>query len=521
MTRTSPLALPFAAVGVLAVALAGCASSVPESSTNAPSDATVNTVIGADPSGFSPFASRITVDTMVQGLLFDTLLKLDDDNTLVPALATAWTSDSATSYSLSIRDDATCADGAPITAETVAASLAVLADPETQSSARALIFGSGDATITAVDESTVSIELSEPFSELPTGLTFPQSGIVCTPGIDDPDGLLAGAVEGAFSGPYTLVDAQPGVNYEFALRDDYDQWPQYETSLEGAPAATINIGVSTDSATIANQLQSGDLDFASIGDDNVARFDNNADYRVDQVVTGWSYIAFNQRPGSAFADNIELRSAVAQAISREAYSSAVSNGRAPLMTSLADEQTQCVVDDESLLIEPDADAAAELLDGVQLSMVGATVLGAGGSGNVYIQEALNAAGAEVTLKNTDTAEWAAIITQQTEEWDITALGAQAPLLTSLTRVVGTPAEEGGRSVTGVTDPVADAAIAEALAAEDQAGKCAGYEAAQVSILENVDIVPLAAAVSGLVQRAGVSVQVPNGQLELVTLRVTS
>lgn len=505
-----------------ALALSACSSSTGGEAAAPAADVTVTTVLGADPSGFSPFASRIAVDTQVQSLLYATVLNMDADNTLVGGLATDWDAASASSYTFTIRDDATCSDGTPITASTVATSLSILADPATASSARSIVFGAADAIITGDDStSTVSIELSQPFSELPTGLTFSQAGIVCATGVADPAALAAGPVEGAYSGPYTLVSAEPGVNYEFALREDYDQWPDYQTTLEGVAPAVVNFGVSTDNATIANQLTSGDIDFAGIADDNAARFESDDAFSLAQVVTGWSYIAFNQREGSVFANNPELRTAVAQAVSREGYVNAVSNGRDPVIASIADPATNYAIDDESLLIPTDEDAAAEALDGVSISMIGFTALGAGGSGNTYVQEALAAAGADVTLKNTDTAEWATVITKQSEPWDMTALGATAPLITSITRVIGLPAEEGGRSVTGVHLQDAEAAYAEALATTDTEAKAEAFAAVQEAILDDVAVVPLAAATQQLVVRDGLSVQVFNGNIDYRTLRVVS
>ncbi|WP_405539435.1 ABC transporter substrate-binding protein [Streptomyces sp. NBC_00075] len=498
------------------LALTGCSASLAEPG----GDVTVNTVLPADPSGFSPLASRIQVDTQIQSLLYDTLLRLDAHNTLVGGLADDWTTDSATSYSFTIRDGATCSDGTEITAQVVADSLTKLADPATASSARALVFGPGDATITADDAtSTVAIRLSRPFSELPTGMTFSQSGIVCPTGLADPKALATRPVDGAYSGAYTLVTAQPGVNYKLALRTDYDQWPEYTSKLEGVAPATINFGISTDNSTIANQLQSGDLDFAGIADDNVSRFESSQDYSVEQAVIGWTYVAFNQRKGSVFHDNIALRTAVAQALSRKGYVNAVSNGRSPVSASIADAQTQCAIDDDSLLVPEDKDAAAKALAGRSIDMIGANSLGVGGSGNTYVQEALTAAGADVTLKNTDTAGWATVITQQSKPWDLTLLGANAPLLTSLTRVFGTPAEEGGRNVTGADLPKADAALDQALSAIDQDAKCTAFAKVQEIILDDVAVVPLASVTNELVMRDGLTVGVFNGNVDYKTIRV--
>ena len=110
------------------------------------------------------------------------------------------------------RTDATCADGTEITPTIVADSLNYFADPETRNNFAKLVFGPERPTITADDAArTVTIDLAQPWSEVLRGLTLAQTGIICPAGLADLDGLAEGAVEGAFSGPWTLTDAQHGV----------------------------------------------------------------------------------------------------------------------------------------------------------------------------------------------------------------------------------------------------------------------------------------------------------------------
>ena len=63
--------------------------------------------------------------------------------------------------------------------------------------------------------------------------------------VDGLDGLAAGTVAGATTGPYTLASAQPAVSYTFALREGYDQWPEFATPLEGRPARTVVLTTGT------------------------------------------------------------------------------------------------------------------------------------------------------------------------------------------------------------------------------------------------------------------------------------
>ncbi|WP_408899897.1 ABC transporter substrate-binding protein (plasmid) [Nocardioides sp. R1-1] len=514
MSQRSRIALPGVGLTIAALALTACGGgSVGGGGGQA--EGTVTTVINGDPSGFNPFMYRTTNDAILETFLYDTLLRMDDGNTLVPALASEWKAKSASSYTFTIRNGATCADGTPITAEVVANSLSVLADPKTAAAARSLIFGAGDATISA-DGDTVSIELNKPYSELPRGMSMAQSGIVCPAGLEDQDALNTSPVEGAYSGPYVLKKTEPGVGYELALREDYDQWPEYETDLPGEPPRTVNVTVSADPSTVANRLTSGDLDFGVITNDNVERFEDDSDFNIKQAFTYWVFVVFNQREGSPFHDNLALRTAVAQAISRQSFSNATTDGRAPLLSGIGTEDSECVLSDESLLVPTDTDAAKQKLSGVDLKMIGYTSL----PGAVAIQEALNAVGANVDLNTTDTAGWATAVTQQTVDWDLTVMGGNPPLLQSLTRIMGTPAEDGGRSISGVRLPDAEKALDAGLAADTPEAKCAAFQDAQRAVLKDVAAVPLVALPDNVIIRDGVDVQVLNGEVDYKTIRIT-
>ncbi len=488
---------------------------------------TISTLLNTDPSGFDPARATAADDYTVDRMLFDSLLRKDADNALVGGLASDWEQVDASSYTFTIRDDATCSDGTAITPSVVAASLTHFADPATKSNFTALAFGYGTPTFTPDDAAgTLAISLDQPWSELLNGVTLAQSGIICPAGLADLDGLQAGTVAGAYSGPYTLTEATPGVRYTLTLRDDYDAWPQFATPLEGVPATTVSYGIASDSSTTANQLQSGDLDIANVPDDNADRFAGMDGYTSTVVDLAGAYILFNNRDGSGgpFAGGPQdLRVAVAQALSRESFNQAVSSGVAPLYNTVASSEFACALQDDSHLYAQDVDAAAKLLDGVTIRLIGTNIMGPGGAGNIYVQEALEAAGATVELRNVDNVTWATAIQKETDTWDLTVMGdinAVGTMAASLSRVVGPTIEEGGRSFGAAQNPEAVEALGEALAAGDQDAKCAAYEKAQISVIEQADAVPLAALINNFIARPGFAVSVFSGYLDPSTMRIT-
>lgn len=510
-----------AAVLVAALALSACSASSGDTEAGASGGGTLRTLLTTDPSTFDPATATGGDDYVMDRLLYDSLLRRDDDG-LVGGLASSWEAESASEYVFTIRDDATCSDGTEITPAVVADSLTYFASPDTASSFRALVFGSGTATITADDATgTVRISLSEPYANLERGLTIAQSGIICPAGLEDLEGLAAGTVEGAFSGPYTLTESQAGIGYTLTLRDDYDAWPEFASPLTGSPASSIELSLATDASTTANQLLSGDLDAANLTGDTVDRFASNTDYTQTPTVAAGVYVIFNEQEGSVFAGNAELRKAVAQAIDQEAYNEVFSDGRSELFTSVVSSSYACVNTDTSLLEAHDPAAAASVLGGASIRLVQSTAFGDAGAGGEYIQQALTEAGASVELTSTDNATWATTINTPGSGWDMTIMGdinAVQTISASLERVMGTSIAEGGRSIGAADNVEGAAALAEGLATADPDEQCAAFQTAQETMLERDDVVPLAGLITTMVTGPGVTVRAFGDYLDPATFR---
>jgi peptide/nickel transport system substrate-binding protein len=366
---------------------------------------------------------------------------------------------------------------------------------------------------------TVTVSLSEPHSEVLPGLAMPQAGIVCPAGLEDTEALAAGTATGAFSGPYALTDANTGVRYSFELHEDYDGWPQYSEPVEGTPARTLEFVVGADEA-VANQLLTGEIDVAAVDAEEVARFEGDDAYEATVAVTGEYYIMFNHKEGRPFADE-DMRRAAAQVIDRTALRDVI-DPAGDVITTLGDAKTACAVDDESLLVEQDPDAAAELLDGTEINIVGANAIGKNGAGTVYLQERLTSAGADVDLTNTDIGSWVNQVYEEPDTWDMTLYATVNNLGTlswGMSTVLGEWYSDGGRNVTYTDNDAAADALEAALTADNEEQMCDEYRAAQEAALEEVDFVPVSMVTKTLISRDGYSIQVPGGREDYTTLRV--
>ncbi|GGU94889.1 peptide ABC transporter substrate-binding protein [Actinomadura cremea] len=487
MSRSRP-ALPAAALAVSAVLAAGCTTSSGTAAGGA--DGAFRFAVTSDARTFDPAKGSAATDYTFARMRFANLVYRDSDDSVVPGLAATWKA-TPSSATFTLRDGLTCADGAPLTASTVAASLRRFADPQTGAAQAPLVFGpDAKVEVTADDTArTVTVELDEPWSDLVPALSLTGAGIVCEPGLKDPEGLGQGTVKGAGSGPYELTDLQRGRSYTFELRAGYTAFPGFEAAEkpEGERAETVRLTVVSNESTAANQLSTGALDYAAFTGPDVARFAEGG-YEVHTAPLLRMFLVFNQREGRPGTDE-RFRKAVAQAVDPAAFNK-VFGGRGEVMKSWSDGTTPYAGTDASPRTMTDP-AARKVLDGVKVRLTGTNAV-AGGSGNAYVQEALRAAGADVELRNVDNATWSTEVLGGGGDWDLTVMAHLnfSGTLTSGAMLLTGPPPPAGRNFGAIDDPAFARALGEAMSTTDEEAKAAAWAKAQRSALERADVVPL-------------------------------
>lgn len=521
LAKRSRYAIALAASASIALAACTTGGGGQSGAPAGPATEVVRTSLTTDPTTFNAAKANAKDDYQVARYLFDTVLRLDDDGGFVGGLATKWeaTADQAV---LTIRDDATCSDGTAITASVVAKSLDYFADPETKNNFARLVFGPGRPTITGDDTAkTVTIDLAQPWAEVLRGMTLAQTGIICPAGLADVDGLAKGGVAGAFSGPYTLTTAQHGVKYEMTLRDDYQAWPEFGTKPAGDPPRKISFTPGVNKTTVANQLLTGAFDIAEIAPADLDRVKADQRFEVFSVPFAGIWLLFNQREGSPFTDPA-LRKAVAQAVNQQAFNAAAYAGQGIPYNTIVAPNVPCALPDDSHLTKQDLDAAKAVLEGKSFKMVGTLSIGPNGAGNTYVAEALRQVGVNVDLNLVDNGTWATQTQTQPETWDLTVQGDAnfvGSVAASLTRIAGTPTEKGGRNIGGAPNEAVMANIGVAQASADEAARCAAFEEAQITILEQHDIVPFVAEPQIMVMRKGFRVTAMSDIVDYATTRI--
>ncbi|GAA4477859.1 ABC transporter substrate-binding protein [Enteractinococcus fodinae] len=479
---------------------------------------TIRTSMIADPNSFNPLEAQGSSAAYVDALLYGTLLSQDPAGSLVGNLATDWDVTPEKGV-FTIREGATCSDGTEITPTVVADSLEAFID---ESRNKQIVFGPSDPELTADDEAgTITIELEVPWADMVHGLTLPETGIICPAGLENPEQLAAGEVDGAYSGPYTLDNFQPGVTIDFSLREEYE-WPEYETPLEGVPATTIKYAINSDYNSVANGLLTGTIDVSHITGEPMERFDGKDDFHTERYPAAVQFIMFNEREGTPFADE-ENRRAVAQALDREAFNQAATNGNGELLTSFVPQEVQCALTDDSLLLPQDADSAQATLEGEAIRQIGTQAVGPNGAGNSYVSQALEEVGANVDLRNVDNTTWTTDLHSNPESWDITVsalLNQSRTMYGGLSQFTGPAPEDGGRNSTGSEKTEVLERVSEAQAEPDEEKRCEIYQEIQQGLIDSAHFVPLSTLAAQATAAEGFSVQVVNGGIQPTTMRIT-
>jgi len=248
--------------------------------------------------------------------VYETLVRLQADGSITGLLAESWeVSDDALTYTFSLRGDVSFHNGDPLTAEDVVFSIEnVLREEEVTDDEGvvelktvhpfATTFAPID-TVTAVDDSTVVVTLTQPSANLLFFMTQGQGVVLNQNALDD----IANSAVG--SGPFTFGSWTVGDNIVVNRNDSY--W--------GEPALleTVTFQYIADPNALNNAMLSDQLDLVAgvSAPELLEAFESDDRF---EVLTGETYgettVSLNGR--RAPFDNILVRQAVSHAIDRQA-----------------------------------------------------------------------------------------------------------------------------------------------------------------------------------------------------------
>jgi peptide/nickel transport system substrate-binding protein len=358
ITRTDRVVVGTLAVILLALAVVVGASSpavVPSSSTAgavSPSPTGSGDILHAyregilgRPESISPLTARTRVDRQLVGLIFSGLVANGPNDTLVPGLATSWSSDrKGRTWTFHLRD-ATWHDGTPVTAADVVFTVHTLQDPGYTGPAN----GSWkDVTAIAVDPHTVRFQLATPLGGFLQAATQPIAPAHLLQDVpvdrlaDDPFGQAP-----VGSGPYRLVS----LDHDGAILEPTSAsapGPEIGSQLpspvptptpEGngsEPLPGIEFAFFDDAAALAQAYESGAVDGADgLTAADATRLAASPGSRLLRYpTTTLTAVFFNVRSGHTMFRDSRVRKALLQAIDRKTIASGPFGGGAVVADSL-------------------------------------------------------------------------------------------------------------------------------------------------------------------------------------------
>lgn len=252
------------------------------------------------PSNFDPRVGTDEASQKIHQLLYNHLVKIDDNLAVVPELAETLTNPEPTRYVATIRKGVRFHDGRALTARDVAYTFNSMLAPDFTSARKGaykLL-----ASVRAVDDYTVEFTLKEPFGSFPINLVM---GIV-------PEGSPASiAQQPVGTGPYKFVSYAPDDRTILAPNADY--W-------EGAPVNDgLVVKVVPDETMRGLELRKGSADMVvnDLAPDVIQTLVEEGRVAI-KTATGvdYAYLGFNLR--DPLLADARVRRAIGFAINRAA-----------------------------------------------------------------------------------------------------------------------------------------------------------------------------------------------------------
>ena len=257
-------------------------------------------VVGLDPHIVTAFSSHRRVD-----LLYNRLVRLDDNLAIVPDLAESWDIPNNLTYVFHLRRGVKFHNGREMNAGDIKYSLERVLDPTTASPGRSYI--STIKAIDAVDTYTVRITLTSPLASLLDGLSSNNCSIVPREAVEQNGGNLQKVAVG--TGPFMLKEWVPDNSMTLVRNPDYFE--------KGAPSLdTIIFRVIPEQASLFAGLKSGELDMATINEGSIITQASKDPSVVVMQKPGINVRTFGFNTTRKPFDDVRVREALSLALDR-------------------------------------------------------------------------------------------------------------------------------------------------------------------------------------------------------------
>jgi len=399
--KNSPGRSPvLAVISALAVAVlaAGCTGASESAGPGGAASGTLTLAVALDSGGFDPALLQNGNQAQFWTPVYDTLLRMESDTTIVPNLAESFEYNAdQTVLTLGLREGVTFTDGTPFNADAVKANIEHLKAGAGQN---AVMVSSVDEVV-VVDDSTAELHLSAANPAMLTYLTLVAGAMGSPEAILNP-GI---ATEPVGSGPYTLdlTRTEPGVQFTYVRNADY-----WDTGA--FPYDELKLLVISDLTARLNALRSGQVQ-GIVAEGSVAAEAESAGLTIYETPLNRVGLYLADRDGSvvpALADPL-VRQAINYAVDAQGILDGIQLGYGSRSTQIFNPNSEAFVSNLTEAYPFDPEKARDLLaeagyaDGFDVLMPDNTTTKA----NPIVQQQLADVGIRVTYEKVDSTNYVA------------------------------------------------------------------------------------------------------------------
>ncbi|GAC1388626.1 MAG: ABC transporter substrate-binding protein [Ktedonobacteraceae bacterium] len=296
----------------LATILAACGGGSPSSTTQTKTGGNLSVGLNADVVTLDPLRSSALVDRQVMLNMYDTLVKVNSQNALVPDLATSWSYTTPTTLVFTLRSDVMFQDGTPFNADAVVFNINRILS--TTSSPRHSEISSVQS-VQSVDASHVQFNLKKAFSPLLAALTD-RAGMMLSPTAVQKLGTTIGNVAtGAGSGPFMFSAWVKGDHLVITRNPHY--WQKDAQGRALPYLQSIRYRPITNESVMFSNLETGTINSAdTLAPNDVASAKSNATLTYKQSA-GLSFFGVMLNTKAAPFQNVHVRRAVEWGVNRQ------------------------------------------------------------------------------------------------------------------------------------------------------------------------------------------------------------
>lgn len=317
------LAMVFALSFVLAACAGGSDSGDSGSSDDGEKDTDAETVEGgdlvlavlSDASSLDPAGSNDVPSSVVQANIYETLVKRDDENNIIPGLAEEWKDIDEKTYEFKLREGVKFHDGEDFNAEVVKMNLERILDKDV-ASPRYFLYEMIES-VDVIDEYTVQIKTEYPFAPIYAHLSHNGGSMVSPKSIEEDykamkDGKKPGTVVSDHpvgTGYFKFKEWKPGDEIVLERNDDY--WG------DKAHVDTATFRVVPESTTRNAELERGFVHITDPVEPIEVETINDSDYAkvLQKPSASLSYIGFNTEKEPF--DDPKVRQAISMMVNKE------------------------------------------------------------------------------------------------------------------------------------------------------------------------------------------------------------